>query len=174
MLAGLIALIVLITAAITVAVTFIAVNQDGDTPQQPGPQRPPAVAVPPATSPSTAPTTATPSHKPTAAATSSEPPTPPTSPRPAPGRPRASSTPQPDRPAIAAPPGPCNRYRVTARDMALRTQDNEGTGEAIYHGEIATVTRRGTPTGRTDLWHVTTPRAQGWIHPDHRYWSPIC
>ncbi|MGC4959704.1 hypothetical protein ACLQ2P_41460 [Actinomadura citrea] len=99
---------------------------------------------------------------------------PPTSHRPAPDRPRASPAPDLDRPAVAAPPGPCNRYRVTAREMALRTKDDVRTGDSIYHDEIATITRRSTPAGRTDLWYVTTPRTQGWIYPDHRYWRPIC
>ncbi|MEU4827112.1 serine/threonine-protein kinase [Actinomadura sp. NPDC023710] len=69
----------------------------------------------------------------------------------------------------------CDRYKVTARDMHLRTENNELTNDSLVRGEIATVTRRGTPGGRTRLWYVTTDRSQrGWVYEDNRYWIPYC
>lgn len=55
-----------------------------------------------------------------------------------------------------------------------RDRPEEAARETGFGVEIATVTRRSTPADRTDLWCVTTPRTQGWIYPDHRYWSPLC
>lgn len=58
--------------------------------------------------------------------------------------------------------------------MALRDENNVRTGKVIVHDEIATVQRRGTPTGRTNLWLVTTRSAQGWVMPNPDYWRPVC
>ncbi|MBT2230049.1 hypothetical protein [Nonomuraea sp. NEAU-A123] len=93
--------------------------------------------------------------------------------------PVASSLPSLGRAPDSVEPTPdadhCDRYQVTARDMSLRNQDNVRTGDVLKTGEIATVTRRGTPTGRTQLWYVITDRDhQGWVYADHRYWSPHC
>jgi hypothetical protein len=73
--------------------------------------------------------------------------------------------------------GLCDHYEVTAREMSLRTQDNRLLPKQVLgRGVKVTVQRRGTDTGRTELWYVTADSdgPSGWILPDHRYWKPIC
>jgi Protein of unknown function (DUF3533)/Carboxypeptidase regulatory-like domain len=129
-----------------------------DTPRRSSPP-----AAPSASWPVTAPATPAPPSAAPASAPASAPTSVPT-----------ATTPTPTQAAAEPAPSPCDRYLVIARSMALRTQDNVRTGQTINHGDIVMVTRRGTPTGNTRLWYVITQHAQGWVHPDHRYWSPMC
>ncbi|MFD0684560.1 serine/threonine-protein kinase [Actinomadura fibrosa] len=125
-----------------------------------------------APSPSPTPTAPSPSAtrtpKPSHTATAAPPLSSPTS-----ARPSRTSSPRPSQGTRV--PVRCDRYKVTAHDMYLRTENNELTNDSLVRGEIATVTRRGAPGGRTQLWYVTTDRGQrGWVYEDDRYWTPYC
>jgi transcriptional regulator with XRE-family HTH domain len=69
----------------------------------------------------------------------------------------------------------CDRYRIDAETLGLRTADGELTGEELTRGTAVTVLRRSGPAGRS-YWYVASNdrRRVGWVLPSENWWHPTC